>query len=358
MPNKINFGLYGSGWRAEFFLRVAKLLPNLFHIDGVITRNPQKQEYFTKEFGVKCYSTLGDMLKNTTIDFMVLSVSGSVSTDIAIDLLNRGIPTLLETPPAQNLQDLIRLHNSIPKNAKVQVAEQYPFQPMHCARKKFINTGKLGSPSFVQISNTHAYHAVALTRHYLGIGFENVDINATSFQIPVVAGFMRDGLPPSERIDTNKLSIVTLDFGGKIGLINHEGNQHRSWVRSSIIHIKGERGEILNDNIKYLKDFKSPVETSFARKDLGREDNFEGVDLKGIFVHDELIYKNPFPASRLTDDEMAIASMLENMSGYIKEEIPPYYPLSQGLQDMYIALEIERAMTTNSTITTITQPWA
>jgi len=36
---KTTFGLYGSGWRAEFFLRVAKALHERFTVAGVVTTN-------------------------------------------------------------------------------------------------------------------------------------------------------------------------------------------------------------------------------------------------------------------------------------------------------------------------------
>ena len=54
---KIRFGLYGGGWRSEFFLRVAKLLPERFETIGFVTRNKDKAEFFSQNFGVKCYES-------------------------------------------------------------------------------------------------------------------------------------------------------------------------------------------------------------------------------------------------------------------------------------------------------------
>jgi predicted dehydrogenase len=38
-----SFGVIGSGWRAEFFLRIARDLPEQFPLAGVVARNPDKR---------------------------------------------------------------------------------------------------------------------------------------------------------------------------------------------------------------------------------------------------------------------------------------------------------------------------
>ena len=36
----IHYALVGGGWRAEFYLRIARELPERFVIDGLVVRNP------------------------------------------------------------------------------------------------------------------------------------------------------------------------------------------------------------------------------------------------------------------------------------------------------------------------------
>jgi len=338
-----SFGLYGSGWRAEFFLRAAKALPQRFRCIGVITRNEEKARYFTKEFGVKCYTTAELLLTDNTPAFMVVSVNASVSTDITLGLLRKGLPILMETPPAPNLDKLKYLQNSMPKDALLQIAEQYPLQPMHMARLTFLRMGKLGTLQHAQISYTHGFHAMALMRRYLDIGIEDAKITAVSFPISVVAGYTRTGEPAEERIVEKQQTIALLDFGGKTGLLNFESDQHRSWVRSPIIQIKGERGEVFNHKIKYLQDFKTPVESDFIRKDLGREENFEGFDLKGIFADGEWLYRNPYCGSRLTDDEIAVAACMDGMVEYINGG-SGFYGLHEAAHDLYLSIKINDAI--------------
>ena len=338
------FGLYGSGWRSEFFIRVAQALPHLFTLAGVITRSPEKTAYFEQQ-GLTVYPTAEAMLADGPIDFMVVSVNAGVSVNISLDLLGRGVPVLLETPVAPSLEQLAHFKQSLPAGAKLQIAEQYPLQPMHQARLAMIAQGKLGTPQFVQMSNTHAFHAVALVRKYLGVGIhETASVTATSFPITGVAGFMRDGLTPTERIDTSTQVIATLQFSsGKVALINHEGAQHRSYVRSSIVQVKGERGEILNSQLKYLHDHRTPITSHFEHKLLGQEDNFEGYDLKGIFADSQWLYHNPYMGSRLIDDEIAVAHLLERMASYVAGG-ESYYGIDEAGRDVELWAQVEAAL--------------
>jgi len=354
---KTIFGLYGSGWRAEYFLRVAKFLPERFEISGVITRNDKKAARFMQEFGVACFKSVDDFLTGTKKPhFMVVSVSASANVDVSLDLLNRGIPVLLETPPATNLEDLARFHRELPTGAKIQIAEQYPFHPMHRARLEFIKTGKLGEIQHTQISFSHAYHAVALIRRYLSVGFENAEITATSFPVNVVGGYTREGEPQKEAVLQKTQTIAVLKFGNKTGLLNFETDQHRSWVRSPIIQVKGDRGEVFNSKIKYLQDFRTPVESDFVRKDLGREENFEGFDLKGIFADGAWLYRNPYQGSRLVDDEIAVATCLDSMMDYVNGGAA-FYGLDEGSQDFYLGVLVEQAVRSCSVVCSETQEW-
>ena len=48
----VSFGLVGVGWRAEFFLRVARELPHRFNVCGVVARDPSAGARVTAEWGV------------------------------------------------------------------------------------------------------------------------------------------------------------------------------------------------------------------------------------------------------------------------------------------------------------------
>ena len=45
----VKFEIIGAGWRSEFYLRIAMLLPEKFSVSGIYIRNPEKREEFSKK---------------------------------------------------------------------------------------------------------------------------------------------------------------------------------------------------------------------------------------------------------------------------------------------------------------------
>ncbi|MCL2558984.1 MAG: hypothetical protein FWE07_00735 [Turicibacter sp.] len=353
----ITFGLYGSGWRSEFFLHVAKLLPKQFCIDGVITTNPEKAAYFNKEFDVTSYGTLDEYLTENTPLFIVESVNKGVSATVTMNIVNKGFPVLMETPAGKDIETMIALSKEVANGAKIQIAEQYPFHPLHAARQNIIADHKLGNIQHTQVSFSHGYHGIALIRKFLGIGFENVEISAVSFPTSVANGVTRDGEPTEDKMNKKIQTIATLKFeNGQTALYNFEMDQHRSWVRTPIIQIKGDRGEIFGETVKYLLDYKTPIESEIRRVTLGENQNVEGFGLKGLVAANTWYYKNPYPNSRLTDDEIAVAMCLEKMAHYVATG-ESFYSFAEGAQDMYLGMMIEEAAACKKPITTETMPW-
>jgi len=357
---KIQFALYGSGWRSEFFLRVARYLPERFQITGVITRNQEKADRFKQEFGVDAYSSIEALLECTpSPSFVVVSVAAHVNVEISLKLLNMGIPVLLETPPARSIDDLMHFHQSLPSGAKIQIAEQYPQHPLHQARLNLIASGRLGNVQHTQVSFSHGYHGMSLIRKFLGIGFENAEILASSFPVNVLGGFTRDGRSAEEVMKQKNQTIAVLKFdaGQKTALLNFESDQHRSWVRTPIIQIKGDRGEIFNDQLKYVKPINIPIEAALIRSHMGQDQNLEGTDLKGIQADGEWLYTNPYQGSRLADDEIAVAHCLEKMCHYVQTN-ESFYSFAEAAQDTYLALLIDESINSGEKIISQTQPWA
>ena len=40
----INFVIIGAGWRSEFYLRIAKALPEVFNVSAIYIRNKESAE--------------------------------------------------------------------------------------------------------------------------------------------------------------------------------------------------------------------------------------------------------------------------------------------------------------------------
>src|SRR5882724_11066793 len=147
MQQPITFGIIGGGWRSTFFLHVARALPERFRVAGMAVRNAEKGTILERTWGIPTVRTLDELLKLDTLAFVVVSVSWSAAPTILAELTRRNIPALTETPPAPDIAGLQALQPLIKAGAKIQVAEQYQFQPLHAARISLTQSGKLGTIS-------------------------------------------------------------------------------------------------------------------------------------------------------------------------------------------------------------------
>ncbi|MDP4089530.1 MAG: Gfo/Idh/MocA family oxidoreductase [Bacillota bacterium] len=355
--SKVVYGIVGSGWRTEFFLRVAKELPDKFEVCGLVTRSEETGNKLENTFGIRTFRTIEDMLKFTNPGFVVVSVPGNVTPAIIKELAEKGVPVLSETPPAPDLEGLIELNKLTGKGARIQVAEQYHLQPMHSARIAIANSGKLGEINHVQVSFSHGYHGMSIMRRLLGIGFQNAKINALRLKSEFIAGPGRNGLGDREVIIEGQQEIAILDFGDKSAVYDFAPDQHRSFVRGNRILVRGNRGEINNKEVRYLKDFRTPIEYELIEKNTGLHGNIEGYFVKGVLAGEEWVYINPYIPGKLSEDEIAVASCLEKMDAYVKG-CSEFYSLAEASQDHYLGLMIRKALDTGAAVITETQPWA
>jgi predicted dehydrogenase len=251
----VTFGIIGGGWRAEFFLRIARLLPERFRVAGMVVRDEAKGARLEAAFGVPTVRALDDLLRIPGMAFAVVSVPWAVSPVMLRELAERGMPALAETPPAPDLPGLVALWEyAASTGACIQVAEQYQFQPLHAARLAIARSGQLGRISQAQVSVAHGYHGISLLRGFLGIGFEEATIRARQFVTPIVQSPGREGPPDAERIVDSAQLIAELDFGDRFGVFDFTGDQYFSYVRSPRLLVRGERGEIVDEEIRYLAD--------------------------------------------------------------------------------------------------------
>jgi predicted dehydrogenase len=351
----ITFALLGAGWRSEFFARAAREVPQQFRVSGLLSRSPEKAKAFGQAWNVPVVSSLDELLA-TTPDFVVVSVPWGVGEELVIELSQRGVPVLYETPPSPSLNGLRALHEALQgSNARVQVAEQYHLQPLHAARIEAIQRGWIGTPTFARVSVAHGYHGISLMRRYLGIGFELPAITARNFKAPLVAGPGRDGPPSEEKIVESGQLLATFDWGEKLGSFDFSGDQYFSWIRGQDLIVRGERGEIHNEEIRLLLDCKTPLKTTLRRENAGVNGNLEGYFLKGLTARGEWLYENPFPA-RLSDDEIAVASCLQKMAHYI-ESGEDFYSLAEAMHDRYLDILMEEAARSGQNVRAGTQPW-
>jgi predicted dehydrogenase len=352
----LSFGLIGSGWRAEFFLLIARDLPEQFPLAGVVARNPDKRWELARRWSAPTFSTLDGLLAERRPDFVVTSVSASANLEWMELLSKRGVPVLSETPIGRNLKELHRVVDLERAGARIQVAEQYIFQPLHAARLALIETGQLGTIHEADVSIAHGYHGVSLLRHFLQTGLRLPKITARRFTSRIVAGPHRNRLPTERKVVESVRTIAQLDYGDRFGVFDFTGDQYHSWIRSPRLLVRGEEGEINQTTVRLLKRFDTPFQFDLVRRDTGHAGNLEGYSHRSITGGGEALYQNLFPTMRWNDDEIAVATSLSRMSTYLTTG-EPVYSVAEACHDCYLDQLIAESAASVDAVVGVAQPW-
>jgi len=357
--SKTRFGMIGCGWRAEFFMRVAQELPDLFEVSRVLIRDPgkDKAKSFLSRWDVPTCGDLNELLQTRDMAFVLSTAQARSNPELLPVLAEHEMPTLCETPAGRNIDDMKSLYELVERGARIQVAEQLHMQPYHASRIALAHSGLLGKVSHANVSVCHGYHGISLIRRMLGVTFENATITAKRFAAPIVTSPGRDGPPDEESISDVNQEVAWLDFGDRLGINDFTAQHYFSMIRSHRTLIRGERGEINNEHVRYLTDFRNYVHTRLQRENAGEDGDLDGHYLKGILTGSEWVYRNEFIPARLTDDEIAVATALKRMAEYV-DGGPEFYSFAEGCQDRYLDLMISEAISTGQPVQTQTQPWA
>jgi len=358
MSPRTTFGIVGGGWRSHLLLRLADAAPGRLNAAGVVTRTADAGERVTARWGVPTYRTIDELLKAEDVDYVVAAVSWPAMPGVIRDLVAAGMAVLAETPPAPDLERMRSLWGDVAGSGLVQVAEQYLLMPGHAARHTVIQDGVIGQATSVEISSTHLYHAVSLIRGLLGVGMDDVVVNARDFRAPLVDPLSFDGWDLQAVPEPRTTTIATLDFGDRMGLYNFVENQWWNPLRTRRIVVRGSRGELVDNTVVRLVDPTSPVESSLVYRRTGVDMNLEGSELVHVSFDGRVVYRNPWLGTRLSEDDIAVASMLEAEGAWVRGEGPEPYPLAQACQDHAIGLAIQESARTGAEVHVAKNVWA
>ena len=354
------FALIGGGWRAEFFARIAQALPERFQLTGTYLRDPQKRPAWQERFGGRMAESIPELLEDKP-DFLVQSISRRENFAALMGLMDLHIPILVETTPAETLEDMTALYKAAKeKNALIQVAEQYLDWPMYQAWMKVVQDGLLGDVTNLSLSAVHSYHAASLIRAFLGVGFENMTIIGKRHQFPIRQTDSRGGLIREGEIKLANRDRFTIEFdSGKTAFMDFDGTQYHSFIRTRQFNLQGTQGEIDDLVLRRMSSDNMPLCQTLVRHDRGWNNN-HGLCIMGLQLGDKWLWENPYQHARLNDDELAIALLLERMGALVRgESDTPAYSLEDALQDAYFHMLMEQAAANPwQSIRSETQIWA
>ena len=346
-----SFALIGAAWRADLFRQVAEGLTTVDCV-GAVVRSP-------RDYAVPTFASLSECVQAVHPDFVVTAVPWPVNPRVIEEAVALGLPVLAETPPAPDLDGLRALWTAVGSSDRVQVAEQYLLMPSHASRAALVRSGAIGTPTQVQVSSTHQYHAMSLIRGLLGVGGGSVRVRAVQLEAPLVDPLTRAGWTDDDQPKPATTTIATLDFGnGKSGVYDFTDNQWHNQLRFRRLTVRGSAGELHDDEVVRMVAPRTVVRTPLLRRQTGYDLDLDGFDTDHITFGDQVLYRNPYPGRRWMDEEIAIATLLDAMASWVRDEGPPPYPLADGAQDHLLALAIEEAVATDQTVTTTVEPWS
>lgn len=348
---KIRYAVVGRGWRAQFFVRAAKKLPERFELTGVLCRTQEKAEAFAREHGVKAYWNMDDLLADQP-DFVVSSVNRAGMADMAMQLLERGMHVLSETPLADDEETLKKLLDTQRRSGKLlEMAEQYFLYPSHQARRTLIEKGLLGDVQSVWMSMMHDYHGISMLRDYLGGETGSVTIAARHMRMPIIKTGARGGYLTGGEESEEYRVFAQLDYGdGRMGLYDFAGTQYHSAIRSSHLRILGTHGEIFDDEVRWLRPGNRPAKARLVK----HADEITGT-LRAIDFDGARVYENPFRTDvAMTEDEIAVCHVLERMAQAVAGGAP-HYPYAY--RDSYLSMKMRAAAEKNETVTCDALAW-
>lgn len=351
--------IVGAGWRADFYIRIAQLMPERFEIIGVVARTEEARNTLNQKYGVKTFTSINELLSHKKPDYVISSVSWASNPEVVEELVNAGVYVLCETPPAPTVEALQKMWSAIGSSGMVQVAEQYLNLPGHAARLSLTKSNLIGEVTSVELSSTHGYHAVSIMRGFLQSGFEASTVTTQQFQAPLVNPLLRGGWNSDLNPQMAKTTLSLIDFGGgKTGIYNFVDNQWHNQLRHRRIVVRGSKGEIVDDSVIRLIDGPAITTSRIERYQLGYDLNLAGYDTEHLSFDGSVIFKNPFNGLRLMDEEIAIAQLMVQMADWITGRGKQPYPLNEGCQDQLISLAIDESNTTGKAVITQKQKWA
>ncbi len=93
---------------------------------------------------------------------------------------------------------------------------------------------------------------------------------------------------------------------------------------------------LINIQNTYLEG-NTPMTFTLTRNESGKYENLDGFCLNEIVGNGKILYKNPFPLKRLSDEDIAIATCLKKMADFVFTK-KNFYSVKDGMTDAKTAL--------------------
>lgn len=370
---KKRFIIVGSGWRSLYYVRIAKALSEQFELCAMLCRSQQKADLIAHDHGIHTTVSIDECIRMNP-DFVVVAVDKQSIAKVSMEWMNYGFTVLCETPAATNVEELNKLWELHKSGKKLMVAEQYIYYPSNQAALKLIKTGIIGQTDYVSMSMAHEYHGASLIRAFLqektSTGFS---VQAVAHEFATVETLNRYECFTDGRVKNKKRVLAVFEFeDGKTALYDFDSEQYRSPIRNNYIKVQGLRGELKDNKIYFLDEnfcereadivsYRRLVNTASDNPNLKTFNEIEKIVLEQKKADDKVLYEAVFGLCGLSEDETAIAQMMERAAVYSyadKDDCENYeMELSCALQDAYMGILLNKAVESGKKVRSESKIW-
>lgn len=331
VERRARVGIVGAGNRIrQIYLPILSALEHEFDVLGFTSRSRDKSQAFADETGFKFFDSPAALVGGKP-DFLLVAVSGDAIEATVPALVDFGVPLLLETPFCWNVRSGRKTLKRIARSQLcIGVAEQTPFLPMEQLKRQLIDLGLLGP--IVAAKNDFAvydYHGVAALRAYLGQDRKAVRVNAIQADLPSPLSAPNDS-SSSHGPERWMQGSITYDDGALL-LHGYSSQYFDSPLRAPrALRVYGAAGSIVDDTLT-CQSAGGGVEVQRVRRE------HSGGKLTALAVETPLgpvRWKNPFETVNLSDEQIAVATLLRGMRLAVHFSGIPLYTAANALQDM------------------------
>lgn len=328
--SKAKICIVGSGWRAEYFLRVAKAHEDEFEVSYVLCRREEKAQYISDKFNVPTTLDEQDII-DANPDFIIVVVTRALGSTTALKWKEKGFCVIMETPLGDTLEQILEIKKLKNSGGKLLVAEQYRYYPTYKAIIDAVKEGMIGDPVCVNASIAHDYHGFDVIREIL---LEPVNARFTMrtdrYDLPVTkTGDRFNVYTDGELITKNRAKVDIHYEDGKLAFYDFDSDQYHSTIRHNTIKVTGTRGEII-DGILYYLDEENIAHKKILSEDFQYAREEKADDEYGVYTLMKLAY------------QVAIAEGIGDAN--TKDEILARWEdnFDCGLMDAYMTIMMQR----------------
>lgn len=370
---QLRLAIIGTGYRAGFYIRIAKRYPDYFHLEMLVCHSEEKAERLQRELGCRVVYDKREC-EEARPDLIIIAVNKASIAEEAQEWIKKGFPVLTETPVANSVELMEELWGlKQEQNAKIFVAEQYHRYPTLMPGLEAVNRGIIGEPQSAYLSLAHDYHGASLLRRMLRLGIEDFSVMGIRCENPVVETDSRYGAITDGRITNRVRDLFIFQFdSGKTAVYDFSGLQYHSFIRSRHLTVRGSLGEWNDNELRFIDKENNVHHEILAPAAPERYSELMKSSVDGI-ANDYKIYScNEGTLWELSEnsgvsahelcmdnaqDEFAIASLLFDIKDALDNN-EEAYPLREALEDAYTWLKMEEAaLSPGKIVKSEKRPW-